>query len=342
MAGAIPAIPAPVENPLLQTLSRKEKAHGLATQGRIVEALSVLNDGISAGDADACFLLATWTFSGQIVARNLKIAAELFAKAAENGHPAAEDIHIALLANSAGGQRDWSRAIHLLERKAGRDPAAAQQLAILSAIALDTNGDPHELPSFERLSERPDIVLFPNFLSPEECAYLRETARPHFQSSVVVHPFTGQRFQHPIRTSDTAIFPLAFENPAIHALNRRMAAASRTRPEQGEPLQILRYSPGQEYRLHSDALAGEANQRTLTMLIYLNDAFEGGETAFPAANIHVRGRQGDAILFRNIGEDGLPDPLARHAGKPVFKGTKFVASRWIRRQPLDLTSPSSR
>ena len=42
------------------------------------------------------------------------------------------------------------------------------------------------------------------------------------------------------------------EDPVIHALNRRLAAVSGTAWDQGEPLQILRYSPGQQYRNHFD------------------------------------------------------------------------------------------
>ncbi|QPQ55784.1 2OG-Fe(II) oxygenase [Allosphingosinicella flava] len=89
--------------------------------------------------------------------------------------------------------------------------------------------------------------------------------------------------QHPVRTSDAAAFPIAQENPALHALNRRIAAASETLAEQ-----ILRYQSGQQYRPHSDAMAGEKNQRILTFLIYLNDDFEGGETHFLAPDLKVR------------------------------------------------------
>ncbi|MFY0022539.1 hypothetical protein ABTQ05_21660, partial [Acinetobacter baumannii] len=74
----------------------------------------------------------------------------------------------------------------------------------------------------------------------------------------------------PIRTSDIAAFPLALEQPAIHAINLRIASASGTNVRAGEPLTILRYRPGQQYRPHLDTLPGERNQRVATMLIYLN------------------------------------------------------------------------
>ena len=110
--------------------------------------------------------------------------------------------------------------------------------------------------------------------------------------------------------------------------------------EQGEPLQVLRYRPGQQYRNHYDAIAGLDNQRALTMLVYLNDAYQGGETRFVRTGLAVRGRKGDALLFRNILPDGRPDPMSEHAGLPVVSGTKLIASRWIRERPFAPPPPA--
>ena len=49
-----------------------------------------------------------------------------------------------------------------------------------------------------------------------------------------------------------------------------------------EDTQILRYAVGQYYKVHGDNLVDDtAGARVATILIYLNDAEEGGETAFP-------------------------------------------------------------
>jgi prolyl 4-hydroxylase len=109
--------------------------------------------------------------------------------------------------------------------------------------------------------------------------------------------------------------------------------------QQGEPLQVLRYVPGQEYRSHLDALPASQNQRVLTMLVCLNDGYEGGETSFVRTGLKWKGRKGDALLFRNAGEDERPDPSSQHAGLPVTRGTKIIASRWIRAKPIDLYKP---
>jgi 2OG-Fe(II) oxygenase superfamily len=51
-----------------------------------------------------------------------------------------------------------------------------------------------------------------------------------------------------------------------------------------EDMQILRYAHGQKYGAHYDTLADDASGlRVATVLLYLSEATEGGETAFPQA-----------------------------------------------------------
>jgi prolyl 4-hydroxylase len=133
-----------------------------------------------------------------------------------------------------------------------------------------------------------------------------------------------------IRTSDGAAIHWLIEDPVVHALNRRIAGLTKTNYEQGEPLQALRYSPGQEYRPHFDYVEGNDVPRLWTALIYLNEDYEGGETAFVRKGIEVRGQSGDVLVFRNVTDDGTPDGASEHAGKPVVAGTKYLATRWVR------------
>lgn len=143
---------------------------------------------------------------------------------------------------------------------------------------------------------------------------------------------------NPVRTSHGAVFPLIDENPAIYALNRRIAAATATNVRAGEPLQVLRYTPGQKYRVHVDVLTdvAPAQQRVMTFLISLDEGFDGGETDFPKLGVRFKGRTGDGLMFRNASSDGYGDDRMIHAGLPVRRGVKHLASRWIRAAPLDL------
>jgi prolyl 4-hydroxylase len=160
-------------------------------------------------------------------------------------------------------------------------------------------------------------------------------AEPRLKPALIFHEGERRFIADPVRDSDAAGFPLVFEWPTIHALNRRFAAVSGTDITSGETLQVLRYRPGQQYRAHLDAIPGMANQRHLTLLTWLNDAYEGGETLFTELCIAERGRTGDALLFANALPDGRPDPATRHVGSPVTSGIKLLASRWIRQRPPD-------
>lgn len=310
------------------------QAVAAAQRGDIAAARRLLEAAGQAGDADAAFELALWCLEGVPVPRDLAAAARWFGCAGELGRGDAATYHRAFLAHGAGGARDWPAALAAL--RASADAAARRQLAVIDAMALTASGDPAHAPAGAPAGGDLPIQLFERFLTADECAYLIEAADPFFTASVVVDPRTGAHLPNPIRTSDTAFFPIVDENPAIHALNRRIAAASGTRPEQGEPLQILRYAPGQEYRMHSDALppGPGLNQRILTFLVYLNDDYDGGATLFEATGLALRPRAGDAVLFRNTLEDGRIHPHMRHAGQPVTRGTKYLASRWIRERPV--------
>jgi prolyl 4-hydroxylase len=299
-----------------------------------------LEQAAANGDANAAAQLAFLYLQGREVQRSLRRSREYFARAAELGHRPSRLIFIAFLANGTGGERDWPGALDLLRREAAEGGAdAGRQLALLDAMQLTEAGDPATPAQGETLSEDPRISLFRGLLTTDECRYLIDAAAPAFQPAAVGHVSGGtHRIVQQIRTCDVAGFPWVAENPVIHAVNRRIAAASGTAPEWGEPLQVLRYRPGQEFKPHRDCTDDVANQRVWTMLVYLNDGYAGGETEFLETGLKVRGGTGDGLLFRNADEAGRPDMRTLHAGLPVTSGEKLLASRWIRQKrfgPVD-------
>lgn len=311
-----------------------QTAEELIRSGQIQHGLELLGRAGGRGEADALEQLATFALRGDIVRRDLALSRNLFGKAAEAGSGSAAATYRAFLANGTGGPADWNAALHLLEQAASGDPAAARERDLISAMQLDEQGAPLVTLSPEQLSNSPEATIFRSLFTEAECDFLIAAAQPMLQPSKVVDPATGALVANPVRTSDAAPFPLPAEGPAVHALCRRLALASGTDVRQGEPLQVLRYAPGQEYRPHFDAIDRADNQRILTFLVYLNDGYDGGETQFLHSGLTVKGRKGDGLLFRNAREDGRSDPNSRHAGLPVTSGEKFLASRWIRQRAL--------
>lgn len=323
-------MPSPSPSPAAQ-------ADSLLAAGRAAEAYRLLAASSGTGDRDALFMLANWRLAGNVVRRDLAASRDLFRRAAEAGHAEAGRIHAAFVGNGTGGDADWARALELLRLYAF--PGAAEQLALIERMALTPAGEPQKLPEEQRLSERPSVGAFPALFTTAECDFLIAEAQPWLAPSFVIDSRTGQQLRNPIRTSDSMSFGYTLEGPAIHALNRRLAAATGTDVRQGESLQVLRYRPGQEYKAHLDAVAGEPNQRILTILVYLNDEYEGGETRFLRTGLSFKGRKGDALVFRNALPDGRADEASQHAGLPVAKGEKLIASRWIRARPFSFPPP---
>ena len=311
------------------------KAQRLLDRGDTVAAVTLLERAADAGSAEAAMLLAVSYLRGERVARDLVRARAHLRRAVEIGHVDAALMEIALTANGSGAPADWARALGLLEVAAKADPVAAEQLGLLRAMDLDASGMPRTTPVGAPVSTAPRITRFPRFFSPAECAHVARVTGALLAPARVIDPATGQWRAHPVRTSDDAAIGPAQEDLVIRALNLRIAAASDTRVEQGEALTVLRYRPGQQFRPHLDTIAGAANQRRATMLVYLNEGYGGGETHFPDANVTIMPRGGDAILFENVRSDGSPDPATRHAGLPVTQGVKWLATRWIRAQAVD-------
>ena len=318
-------------------------AVALAQRGAVADAFALLNRASAAGDALAAATLAEWRLTGHPIRRDLAEARRLYGVAADLGLADAQSIHIALLANGAGGSgRRWPEALTRLGQLARRDVLARNQFTLLKAMALDAEGEPLNLPSSEQVNSAPRIARFAGVLSPAECRYLVNRALPQLQPAVVIHPQSGQPMRDPVRVASTASFPFVDEDPVIHAINRRIAALTGTTYEQGEPLQVLCYTPGEEYKLHSDALPPGQNQRVATFLAWLTTDFADGETEFPRIGLRYRGGLGDGLHFMNVLKDGRPDPDAWHAGLPVTRGRKLLLSKWIRERPLDLSGPPGR
>ena len=282
-------------------------------------------------EADDLYQQAADSLRGGDAAR----ARALFQRSGDLGRLESSVIYVNFLASGVGGDRDWPAALSLLRDLAADNPRSARELAVIDAMALTSDGDPLDVPTGTTICSAPSILTFRCLFTADECRYLATAATPMFEPAVVVDARTGTQARDPLRICDSCGFTQPLENPAVHALNRRLAAASRTAVDQGETLQVLRYRPGGEYKPHHDFVSAFDNQRVMTMLVWLNADYQGGETWFPVPKLSLKGQPGDALLFRNTLPDGSCDPHSAHAGRPVTQGEKLIASRWIRERRFE-------
>ncbi|KAJ6828596.1 putative prolyl 4-hydroxylase 3 [Iris pallida] len=198
----------------------------------------------------------------------------------------------------------------------------------------------------------PRAFVYHNFLSKGECEYLIALAKPHMEKSTVVDSATGRSKDSRVRTS-SGTFLKRGRDKIIRAIEKRIADFTFIPVEHGEGLQILHYEVGQKYEPHYDYFLDEFNtknggQRIATVLMYLSDVEEGGETVFPAASINssslswynelsecakkglsVKPKMGDALLFWSTRPDATLDPSSLHGGCPVIKGNKWSSTKWL-------------
>jgi prolyl 4-hydroxylase len=187
--------------------------------------------------------------------------------------------------------------------------------------------------------ERPQVIVFSDVLSADECDEIIQRSRHRLKRSTTVNPDTGKEDVIRNRTSE-GIWYERGEDPFIQRLDRRIASLMNWPVENGEGLQILHYGITGEYRAHFDYFppdqpgsavhTARGGQRVATLVIYLNDVADGGATTFPQAGISVAANRGGAVYFRYMNGQRQLDPLTLHAGAPVLAGDKWIMTKWVR------------
>jgi len=281
-------------------------------------------------DGAAALSLAEARLMGDGGVPDAAAALALVEQGARLGNADARRAWVYMIAAGIGRVADPVAARAMLSELAKEDRFAAVQLAFLGHVTCHQKF-PDIMP--EILSDDPRIMIHRGLFSAAECQYLTLLGTPWLERAMVIDEATGEGVLDSIRDADTSSFPPLAEDLVVQQINACIAAASGTDRKWGEPLTILRYRPGQQYRPHHDARgATPEDLREWTALIWLNDDFEGGETDFPDVGVRVKGGVGDLLLFHNVTTDGLPDQRMMHAGLPVTSGVKWMASRWIRRR----------
>lgn len=239
------------------------------------------------------------------------------------------------------GWRPAQRQLAVLagrEDLAGRTGGAALWRTVRGEIDLKTLLKP---PAARRVHMTPAIMLMDGLATRGMCKWIVSRARGRLQRAMIVDYDSGRQAPDPIRTGLDAGFGLVDTDVVIVLTQERLARASGLIVHQQEAPHVLSYEPGQEYRPHYDflnpgvpAFAEQLSimgQRVATCLTWLNEDYEGGETAFPKIGWRHKGKTGDAMLFLNVTpENRRPDPLTLHAGLPPTRGHKLLLSQWIR------------
>jgi hypothetical protein len=302
----------------------------------------VLQQRASLGDAEAQYQLGARLLVGRDAPFAPQDAVRLISASAQHENTGALQLSAVLAALGVGRAQDWREAFDLLRRAAEKGDARARgQVALIG----DSYADQLDIPAAVTHFEAPRIKTCEKFLSPASCAWIVDRARPSLAAARIKNAEAGGANTHAMRTNTGMGFSLIDTDLVIQIAHARIAAVIGQPVAHQEPTNILHYTPGQEYRPHYDFVDPRVahfarelqtvGQRTTTFLIYLNDDYEGGATAFPRLDWTFKGKTGDALAFWNV-TDGQPDTRTLHAGTPTTNGVKWLFSKWVRDRPLPL------
>lgn len=188
------------------------------------------------------------------------------------------------------------------------------------------------------------LLWIPNWLTQHEASTLigAADALRLWESSPLANEVAASALRP--RTSETAVLDHnrleQGPNDVIAAVRKQAADFCGLPVEYVEPLQMVRYSPGQHYKAHVDWGGPEdpslwvAGQRVATVLVYLNDVpcnLTGGSTCFTQLgerstdSLRITPVCGAAIAWPNVDASGMPLFQTEHEAEPLRPKTRSTS-----------------
>jgi prolyl 4-hydroxylase len=164
------------------------------------------------------------------------------------------------------------------------------------------------------------VWTVPGVLSAAECADWVARIEALKPEEAPINTYRGAERHADFRNNDRVMFDdTALAARLFEAVRSTLPSSweGRAPSRANERFRGYRYQPGQYFRSHLDGcFVRDARERSeLTLMVYLNDDFGGGETAFESLDEIVRPVAGTALLFFHA---------QRHEGCAVTRGTKYV------------------
>jgi hypothetical protein len=182
----------------------------------------------------------------------------------------------------------------------------------------------------EFITDRDDLFVVHDFLSPTECEQLVARAEKKGFGDAPINQLGGPVVRKDIRNNDRVMIDDAHLAAAWWERYRPFGIDVRGQWKAvglNERFRFYRYQFGQRFHWHFDGRYERSplEESALTFMVYLNDGFEGGATEFhldpvigprePAAVTRVVPRAGTLLVFTH----GV-----LHQGAMVTAGTKYV------------------
>ena len=176
-------------------------------------------------------------------------------------------------------------------------------------------------------------IIIDNFITEQEAKYILDNTKDKFEDSTII----GGKNSSIRKSKNTWIKK---DDNVVKNIFNRLLSFTQYPFENAEDLQVVKYEPDGYYNEHHDSCCDETveceefikrgGQRILTVLIYLNDDYEGGSTRFHNLNKDYKPKKYSAVLFHPLNKsENKCHNNALHSGMPIISGEKYIASIWI-------------
>jgi predicted 2-oxoglutarate/Fe(II)-dependent dioxygenase YbiX len=188
-------------------------------------------------------------------------------------------------------------------------------------------------------------MIIPNFISAEDCKFLTNYADD--KTAVDLSVFDAEKANQTgklewetdknVRDTQSVEYDSAiadtFNKMIGHAVSNFINPYYDINLQSAEAVQYLKYGVGGHYSPHIDGEAlwhnKETNtlewrkniERDISILVYLNNEYEGGELVFPNQHITLNPKAGMLVAFPS-------NHNFLHGVMPVTKGTRYALVSW--------------
>ena len=211
-----------------------------------------------------------------------------------------------------------------------------------------------DYPGLQCIHENPYIFIINDFFNSDECDHIISLV-PHLklgkspsrvrQDKSALVDYKSRKCQTTSIYKNNPIFPELFP------YREKIMNLTNVTEEQLEVMNISRYLNGDYFIPHNDAYSPdnwafkqgicntEYSNRVVTVLIYLNEVDEGGETRFNDLNLDIKPKKGMALIFfpGNLPNDlnpGKPSENVTHEGRQPINCEKWILQQWCWSGPL--------
>jgi len=183
---------------------------------------------------------------------------------------------------------------------------------------------------------------FPNLLTKEECRQLIDiaTKKGLDSSPVWKNEGDGGSYADTASRSSQQVWFGDEEDALVKKVSKISQRLTGFSLDKHEKLQVAHYQKEGKFNEHFDACINgkdsanckamnhNAGQRRTTLIIYLNDDFEGGETEFVTTGQKIKPETGKGLLFWNTDDAEEVIQSSKHRGNPVLSGEKWICTKW--------------